>query len=236
MNATAFKNLLVATALAGILAGLLLTLVQRIQVVPLILEAERYEQAATSEIAHAANHSPISANQEHTHSAWQPEQGWERTLYTAAANIVVAFGFALLLGAVATLRGTKLTWRSGLLWGLGGYVTCFVAPSLGLPPDVPGTEAARLLSRQMWWASTAFATGSGLWFIIFSRRYLLNILGVALLIAPHLIGAPQAEVHVSTAPAELARAFVVATMLANAVFWLGLGGLYGFFQGRAEHG
>ena len=141
MNATAFKNLLVATALAGILAGLLLTLVQRIQVVPLILEAERYEQAATSEIAHTANHSPISANQEHTHSAWQPEQGWERTLYTAAANIVVAFGFALLLGAVATTASSSgetegLTVRSGAgvscRWR--ARIVCAVLPLKGGSP------------------------------------------------------------------------------------------------------
>jgi len=235
MNVRALKNLLVATALAGILSGLLLTLVQRIQVVPLILEAERYEQAANAspEDEHGHSHAAV-ANQEHTHAAWQPEHGWERTLFTAMANILSASGFALLLGSVTTLRNKAINWRSGLGWGVAGYLTFFIAPSLGLPPELPGTESAALVPRQIWWAATAIATGSGLWLVIFSRQVALRIVGAALLVAPHLLGAPQPEFHSSTAPDELARAFIAATVIANATLWLSLGGLFGFFQGRAN--
>lgn len=223
-----FKKMLAVAALTGILAGLLLTVVQKIQVVPLILKAEVYEQAV--ENANPANR--INAPAGHAHDAWQPESGWERNLFTAAANIVIALGFALLLGAAVGLRGAKLDWRSGLLWGLVGYAVFFVAPSLGLPPEVPGAQAANLADRQAWWMATSIFTATGLAFMFFSRQSTVKILGAVLLIAPHLIGAPQPEVHGSTAPAELAQAFVIATFIANAVFWLGLGGLFGFFHQR----
>lgn len=228
MTIATFKRMVAVAALAGILAGLLLTLVQQIQVVPLILEAEAYEQAV--ETANPANR--ISAPTEHEHDAWQPENGWGRNLFTAAANIVVALGFTLLLGAAVTLRGAKLDWRSGLLWGLGGYAVFFVAPSLGLPPEVPGTQAAELAYRQVWWVATSIFTATGLAFMFFFRQRAVKVLGAVLLIVPHLIGAPQPEVHGGAAPAELAQAFVIATFIANAVFWLGLGGLFGFFHRR----
>lgn len=226
MNLAALKKMVAVAALAGVLAGLLLTLIQQIQVVPLVLEAERYEQAAET-----GNHESHAAAE---HDAWQPQNGWERNLATAGANMVVAVGFALLLGAAAELRGAKLDWRSGLLWGLGGYAVFFVAPSLGLPPEVPGTEAAGLAPRQIWWVATSIFTAAGLSFLVFSKRWSAKILGGVLLMAPHLIGAPQPEIHGAAAPAELAQAFIVATVIANTVFWLALGALLGFFQRRVN--
>lgn len=228
MSRGAFKNRITVAALLGLLVGLLLTLAQQLQVMPLLLEAEQYEQATRHQLS--ADHDHAAADHGHEHGGWQPAEGWERTLFTAGANIVVAFGFTLLLGALVTLRNAKLTWRSGLLWGLGGYAVFFVAPSLGLPPELPGTESAALMARQLWWGGTVVATASALWLIVFSRRAAFKILGVVVLIAPHLIGAPQPGIHVSTAPAELAHAFVVATAISNALFWLNLGALYGFFQ------
>lgn len=226
MNIAAFKRMVAVAALAGLFAGVLLTLIQQIQVIPLILEAEHYEQAAET-----GNHESHAATE---HGAWQPQNGWERNLATAGANIVAAVGFALLLGAAVELRGAKLDWRSGLLWGLGGYAVFFGAPSLGLPPEVPGTAAAGLAPRQMWWVATSIFTAAGLWFLAFSKRGTARILGGGLLILPHLIGAPQPEIHGSVAPAGLAHAFIVAAVIANAVFWLCLGGLLGFFQRRVN--
>jgi cobalt transporter subunit CbtA len=228
MTIATFKKLVVVAAQAGLVAGLLLTAIQQIQVVPLIHKAEVYEQAAEN----ANRASGAAASVEHDHDTWQPENGWKRNLFTAAANIVIALGFALLLGAAAALRGAKLDWRSGLLWGLGGYVVFFVAPSLGLPPELPGTQAAALTHRQIWWAATSVLTAAGLAFLVFSGRRAGKILGAALLIVPHLIGAPQPEVYGGAAPAELAQAFVIAAFIANAVFWLALGGLFGFFHRR----
>lgn len=229
MNMATFRSMVKVAALAGIVAGLLLTLIQQIQIIPLINEAELYEHLATA-VDHAGHDHAAAGHEQH--GGGQPENGWQRTLSTASANIVVALGFSLLLSAAVAVRGAKPNWRSGLLWGLGGYAVFFVAPSLGLPPEVPGTQAAALAQRQLWWIITSLATCGGLVCMIFFRQYAVKIVGALLLIAPHLIGAPQPEVPGSTAPEELAQSFIIASFVANGVFWLGLGGLFGFFHRR----
>ena len=221
-NLTTFRELVVAALWTGLLAGLLLTAVQQIQVIPTLLKAEVYEEKAAAAITSTTEH----VLEQH---AWQPENGWERTVYTAVANISLAVGFALMIGAGMCLRDSTNNWRKGLLWGLAGYLTFFVAPSLGLPPEVPGTTAAKLGDRQIWWLMTVLDTGFGLSLLVFAKTRVNKFYGVVLLAAPHLINAPQPEVHGSAAPAELAQSFIVATVFANAVFWLALGGLMGLF-------
>ncbi len=221
-NLTTFRELVIAALWTGLLAGLLLTAIQQIQVIPSLLQAEVYEKNA---------HAAITSTTEHVHEYhnWQPENGWERTFFTAIANISLGVGFALLLGSVMCLRGRPGSWRMGLLWGLAGYLTFFVAPSLGLPPEVPGTEAAKLADRQSWWLITVLDTGLGLSLLAFAKTKTYKFFGAVLLVAPHLIGAPQPEVPSSAAPAELAQSFIIATVFANAVFWLAIGGLMGQF-------
>jgi len=228
MTFARFKNILTVAAFSSLLAGLLLTAFQQFQVIPIIQEAEVYEQASET----VESGSVHSHDDQHAHSgdAWQPDDGFERGLFTAFANIVIALGFALVLGAAITLRGGPIDWKSGLLWGLGGYAVFFVAPTIGLPPEVPGTEAADLLYRQLWWITAAICTAAGLALMVFNTRYIMKALGVVLVLVPHFVGAPQPELHSSTAPAELIQAFLAATVMANMVFWLSLGGLYGFFH------
>lgn len=221
-NLTTFRELVVAALWTGLLAGLLLTAAQQIQVIPTLLKAEVYEEKAAAAVISDTE----SGHEQHQ---WQPENGWERTSYTAVANIGLGVGFALLIGAGMCLRGGAGNWRKGLLWGLAGYAVFFVAPSLGLPPEVPGTEAAKLGDRQTWWLMTVLDTGFGLSLLVFAKTRVNKFYGVVLLIAPHLIDAPQPEVHGSAAPAELARSFIIATVFANAIFWLALGGLMGLF-------
>jgi len=139
-----------------------------------------------------------------------------------------------LLGAASTLRGGIGSWRNGLLWGLAGYAIFFVAPSLGLPPEVPGTETANLNDRQLWWLMTVFDTAAGLWLLVFSKTNLNKLFGAVLLISPHIIGAPQPGAPGSAAPAELANTFIAATAFANAIFWLALGGLMGLFSKKNQ--
>jgi cobalt transporter subunit CbtA len=232
-----FNRIVGAALAAGLLCGLLLTGLQQLQVVPLLLRAEVYEDAASKARVlsdaqphqHAAGaHAPEHAH-EHGHKGWKPEDGAERTLYTVLANVTTAVAFGLLLSAAMTLRGAPLDWRSALLWGAAGYVVFFVAPSLGLPPEVPGTSAAPVAERQAWWLLTAAATACCLALLALARPWPLKLAGVAILLLPHLAGAPQPLVHASAAPAELARSFVYATAFANAVFWLALGALTAFF-------
>lgn len=232
-----FNRIVASAAAAGILAGLLLTGVQQVQVAPIILQAEVFESAAPKALETAAPHSHADATpHEHSHDAaphehggWQPDDGAERTFYTAVANISAGVGFALLLAAAISLYGRTSNWRAGLLWGAAGYTVFFVAPSVGLPPELPGTVAAPLLARQMWWTATVAASAGGLALLVFARNWPLKIAGAVLLFVPHLVGSPQPAVHSSTAPPELARSFLYATLLANAAFWLAIGALSGYF-------
>jgi cobalt transporter subunit CbtA len=235
-NLAVFKRMLSAVVLAGMLSGLLLAAVQKIQVSQIILKAEEYEDAAaaaaTLVAAAPAAHTHSAAqgqSHEHEQDEWQPANGLERTLFTALADVTMAVGFGLLLAVCFCLRAEKGGWRTGLVWGLAGYAVFFAAPALGLHPEVPGTEAAPLADRQLWWAMTAALTASGLSLLVFAKNWPLKVIGAALLIVPHVIGAPQPEIHHSAAPMELAHAFINATAIANAVFWLALGGLMGFF-------
>jgi cobalt transporter subunit CbtA len=217
---------------AGLLSGLLLTGLQQVQVVPLLLRAEAYEHAASREPALAAAE-PRQGAHEHVHAdedaGWKPGDGAERTLYTTVANVATAVAFGLLLCAAMSLRGTAHGWRGALLWGAAGYAVFFLAPSLGLPPEVPGTSAAPVAERQLWWLLTAAATACALALLALARGWPLKLAGVAILLLPHLAGAPQPLVHTSAAPAELAHSFIYATAFANAVFWLALGALATFF-------
>ncbi|VAX00618.1 Predicted cobalt transporter CbtA [hydrothermal vent metagenome] len=232
------KNLFTVAALSSLSAGILLTLIQQFQVVPAIIEAESYEQSpavehGASESGHV--HAHTESDHAHDDSAWAPQDGLQRTLFTAGANIVIALGFALLIGAATVLRGITLNWRTGLLWGLAGYAVFFVAPSLGLHPELPGTAAADLQSRQYWWLATIACSAVGLALLVFSPRVVLKILGGLLILLPHVVGAPLPDVHSALAPADLIQRFIIATIIANAVFWLALGGLYGFFQQKLVH-
>ncbi|WP_288392809.1 CbtA family protein [uncultured Herbaspirillum sp.] len=242
MNWTVFRRMASAVVIAGALSGVLLSGVQQFQVEKIILKAEEYEKAGEAAGAqaqqHDHDHDQATATSAHAHEhahdadAWEPADGAERTGYTVLANVSMAVGFALMLVAAFALSGRTISWRSGLLWGLAGYGVFFVAPSLGLPPEVPGTLAAPLHARQLWWVMTAAMTAASLGLFVFTRGWPYKLVGVLLLVVPHLVGAPQPEVHGSVAPEELAQAFIHATALANAVFWLALGGLTGFFYRR----
>jgi cobalt transporter subunit CbtA len=196
------KRIIVAAALAGLVSGLLLTGMQRLQVTPLIRQAEVLE---------AGTHATAPS-----------------LLATMSANVVLATGFALLLGAAFSLR-RRTGWRVGLLWGAAGYAVFFLAPALGLPPELPGTEFAPLRERELWWAGTVACSAAGLWLAVFSKRPLPRLLGVVLLIAPHLLGAPRPEAHGGTATVDMTSDFIRAAYIANAMLWLSIGGWFGFF-------
>jgi cobalt transporter subunit CbtA len=239
-----FKRIAQTAGFSGLLAAILLTLLQSLWVTPIILEAETYENSAApiAEQSHEAN---MPAAHEHAHEAaeaaphshdseaWAPEDGWQRTLSTGLSNLVVAIGFALMLAGLFTLRTPNKTWQ-GLLWGFAGFATFCLAPAAGLPPEVPGTAAADLVQRQSWWIGTALATATGLGLLAFAGHWTLRVAGVILLAVPHLIGAPQPEVHESLAPEALAQQFVVASLLTNALFWTALGLTSAWFFSRGQ--
>jgi cobalt transporter subunit CbtA len=239
---TLFRNVVFVAAIAGLLAGIVMTAMQAYATVPLILQAETFENAEAAPVHdHAAPadtgaattpEAAAPAAHEHGEEAWTPADGFERYAYTAAANVVTAIGFALILVAVSEAFGGILSWRQGLLWGFAGFAVFTLAPGLGLPPELPAMPAADLAARQVWWIGTVAATAVGLALIAFRRSAPLAILGLALIVAPHFIGAPQPESHESPIPASLHHQFVVAATVTSLIFWVVLGGLVGLMRGR----
>ncbi|MDF0731731.1 CbtA family protein [Pseudomonas entomophila] len=227
------KRIARTAGFSGLLAALLLTLLQSFWVAPLILKAETYENAAPAAEHHEHAAGEAVAAHEHSEEAWSPEDGWQRVLSTTGGNLVVAVGFALILAALYSLREPSRV-GIGALWGLAGFAVFCLAPTLGLPPELPGTAAADLGQRQTWWIGTAAATAAGLALLVFAQHWLLKVLGVALLVVPHLIGAPQPEVHESLAPEALEAQFKLASWLTNAAFWVALGLLSAWFYRRAS--
>ena len=243
-SAMLFRRIVLCALLVGAVSGLLLSAVQLWQVVPIIHRAEQFEQARASQMpepARAATHVHEHAGQAHAaghaHPAgeWEPAEGAERTGYTMLANVLTAIGFALLMltAMMASVRHSSVAdfdWRRGLLWGAAGYAIFFVAPSLGLPPEIPGAEAAPQEARQLWWIVTVACAAVGLGVVAFGKTY-WRWAALGLLVVPYWVGAP----HLASNPfadyppaaavdlTDLARQFVWATALANAFYWLVLG-------------
>ena len=233
-----FRNIVFIAAVSGLAAGLAMTAMQYAGTVPLILKAETFERAAPAH-DHASNATAPDAaaalhSRDHDEEGWAPKDGLERSAYTALANIVTAIGFALLLVAASELKGGMTGWRQGVFWGLAGFIVFTLAPGLGLPPELPAMPAADLGQRQIWWVATALATGIGLALLVFKRSLPLAILAVALLVAPHLVGAPQPGSFESPVPHSLAHAFIVMASVTSFVSWVILGGVAGFARSRVQ--
>ncbi|RVD50674.1 cobalt transporter [Mesorhizobium sp. M8A.F.Ca.ET.023.02.2.1] len=251
-----FRNVVFVAAIAGLVAGVVLACMQAYATVPLILKAEVYEQAggghhhdhgaapattdtgavstaapagnAMSSAAPAAEAAAPVAEDE----GWAPADGLERFAFSVLANIVAGIGVALVLVAVSEFAGGVGNWRQGVFWGLAGFAVFTLAPGLGLQPELPAMPAADLLPRQVWWSATVAATAIGLGLIVFRRSLPLTILAVLLIVAPHIVGAPQPDSFETPIPEGLHHQFVVAVTVTNLVFWLVLGAVVGVVRGR----
>lgn len=248
-----FRQIVLFAVLVGASAGLVLTLVEAWQVIPIIHSAERYEGVATADAhadhaaAHVHDHGAASAAPEASHQhaghdhhsadEWAPENGIERTAYTLLSNVLTAIGFALLvivaMTASARRQGVELSrfnWRYGLVWGIVGYAVFWIAPALGLPPEIPLAATGPLEARQLWWLLAVVCTGAGLAGLVYgspSWRWAAPFL----LLVPHVVGAPRPPgpafadqpPEIAAQLERLASQFIGATAFANAVFWLILG-------------
>jgi len=232
-------RVILAALLAGIAAGLFYGAIQHVRLTPLILEAEKYENAgdghshdhgaATTTTTASAEQAPAA---EAEHEAWAPADGAERTTYTFLASIVAAAGFAAALAGVSLLAGIRITPRNGVLWGLAGFLAVHLAPAASLPPELPGMPAGDLFARQVWWVGTIVATGLAIW--LFTQRHELwaKVAAVVLVALPHIIGAPLPPTHESAVPAVISAAFAANTLAVAALMWLAIGGFLGLAMDR----
>jgi cobalt transporter subunit CbtA len=235
------RKALIAALVAGVVGCAVVTVAQQAVVVPLILKAEVFEDAkadAAPKVAapQAHSHAPgTPAHHHHDADAWKPGDGLPRIAFTALANLGVSLGFALLLVAGFTLAGREVDGRKGLLWGAAGFACFTLAPTLGLPPELPGSVAAEVAPRQAWWFATAIATGVGLALIVFGRHVALRVLGVVAIVLPHAIGAPHPPAgEAGGVPPELAAQFAVLSLAVAALFWGVLGWVSGTVYRRVS--
>ena len=235
------RNLFAAALLAALCAGLVTATLQHFRVTPLILHAETFEgeggHSHGEAAAVAADHEHAAGTPEHSHDAvaaiaaepeeWAPQDGFERTAYTTLATVLAAAGFALLIGAISMFAGIPITFANGVLWGVAGFAAFSLAPAYGLAPELPGMPAADLAARQVWWTATALATGAACLLLAKTRASWAFAVAIALVAAPHIIGAPAAPDGPSGVPAHLATEFAAITLGTSAVFWLVLGTVFG---------
>ncbi len=227
-----FRKVIYYALIIGVLTGLVVTLAQSFQVIPIIQSAEGFEsQAAIEEPLLAAHNDASHASHSHDEEEWMPNDGFERTFYTFLSNSFTAMGFSMMLLSVMLMvtnskSNTEFSWKKAAAWGGAGYLVFFLAPSFGLPPEIPLSNSAFLEDRQLWWSLTALSTAIGLAGLVFFRspwRWAMP----ALIILPHLIGAPQLSGPMFDDNiielGQLAESFIPAVVFVNAVLWLMLG-------------
>lgn len=213
--------------LAGLLAGLMAAALHLLFVVPLILEAELYENAvrvppAIGGSGSRADLSGLGA-------------GTLRQAGTLATDLVAWTGLALLLVvgfALASRAGRRIDARRGAVWGLAGFASMTLAPAMGLAPELPGAVSADLEARQVWWVATVALTAGGLALLSFGRAPLILVAGAMAIALPHVVGAPVPDPSSGTAPPGLSAQFVARVLGVSAVVWVVLGTVAGWLWSR----
>lgn len=239
--------------IAGFAAGLLAALLHFAFVQKLILLGENYETGAVVHFGGSGagtdhDHAEIAAQTEahsgiedghHSHAPADVDSA-SRDLLTSLFFGVTYVAYALILVAgfnLASSAGKRIDLRTGLLWGIAGFAAFQLAPALGIPPELPGTMAAELQARQIWWLGTAIATAGGLGLMAYGRGSGVIVLGAMLLAAPHIIGAPELDGYFGAAPPELAAIFAARSLGLGLVVWAFMGALAGhLWSAQAPHG
>ena len=239
-----FQRMMTSALFAGAVAGLLAALLHFALVQDLILLGEQYETGAithfssgsAAEDAVAADHAHAEGSAVDAHDHAAPEAGsLQRNGLTAVFALLIYVSYAMMMVAgfgLAELAGRVIVPQIGLIWGLAGFAAFQLAPAMGLAPELPGTIAAELGARQLWWWATVAATLTACGLLAYGRHVWAIGVAVVLVAAPHVIGAPQIDAFYGMAPPELAAAFTARVLGVGLVVWLCLGWLAGHFWQR----
>ena len=214
------SKILTSALIAGAVTGLIAALLLFVFVEPVLLHAEMFESGALVHTGVSDAHFDM------------PPLDVMRTVFLIVFTMFLYSGDGLILVAlmnVAESQGAVITARTGLIWGIAGFIAVQFAPGFGLAPEVPGSSAADLTARQLWWFATVGATIGGLWLIAFAKTKMLWTLGAVLILAPHIIGAPEADIMTGTAPTELGGEFAARSYGVGLAAWVMLGSLAGYF-------
>jgi cobalt transporter subunit CbtA len=214
------QKIVVSALIAGFGAGLIAALLQLLFLQPILLHAELFETGALTHFGPGATAAQVAL------PAIDPLRDGLSVVFSA----LIYTGYALVMLAAMTFaeeRGQPITPRTGLLWGAAGFIAAQLAPAFGLPPELPGMNAADVFARQIWWFATVAATAIALWLIAFGRNWMMWGTALILLAAPHLIGAPMPDTLTGPAPPELAAEFAARALGVGLAAWATLGLLLG---------
>lgn len=217
-----FTKIITTALFAGFIAGVVSAIIQLIFIQPIFLHAELYE---TEALIHFGENSSKGTHQELPFD-------FQRNGLSILFSALIYTGYALILVsliAYASSLNFKIDNLRSILFGVCGFFTVQLAPAFGLPPELPGVAAAEVIPRQLWWCFCVVATGVGIWMISFGDRMLYVLVGIIIILIPHLIGAPEPEFFVGPTPPELASHFASRTLALGAATWIFLGYLSGYF-------
>lgn len=220
-----FTRIAVSALFAGFLTGLIAALLQLVFVQPVLLHAELYESGTLNHFGDAGEGA----------AAVIPGIDLERDGLSVLFTTLTYTGYAFLLVAAMALaedRGVRIAVRQGLVWGVAGFLAVQLAPAFGIPPELPGSAAAEIGPRQIWWFGTVGATAAGLALIAFGRGWALRGAAAVLILAPHVIGAPHPDEFIGPTPPELAGLFAARALGTGLAAWSLLGLLAAYFWQR----
>ena len=221
-----FTRILTSALFAGAVGGLLAALLQLYFVQPVLLHAELYEGG---DLVHFGARSEVSAHQDV--GGLDPVRDGLSVVFT----MLMYSGYALIMVALMSLaeqRGARISARTGLIWGIAGFLAVHFAPGFTLAPEVPGVAAADVYSRQVWWFATVGAAAVALWLIAFGQSWKAWAPAVVLLLAPHVVGAPQPDVFTGPVPTEIGALFAARAYGVGLAGWVMIGCLGGYFWSR----
>jgi cobalt transporter subunit CbtA len=220
-----FQKLLTSALFAGFAAGLLAAVLQLAFVQPSLLRAELFESGALTHFGTGATTVPDLP------FAIDPVRDALSVLFSA----LVYCGYGMLLLAAmsfAAQRGARIDARTGLIWGVAGFLAVQFAPAFSLPPELPGSAAAEVSLRQFWWYATVAATAAGLALIAFGQGWIAIAAAAALILTPHIIGTPEIRDYLGPVPPELAGLFAARALGVGLIAWATLGALAGWLWSR----
>ncbi len=230
-----FRRLVMNAVVVGFIAGFVLSIVQILTVNPIIVAAESFEQAEPAGVVTGQHEqTPATGGHHHSADAWAPKDGIERLLSTLVANVMAGIGFAALVLALMSqlqIQGiATVSVPKGLAWGIAGFLAFFLAPGIGMPPEIPGAVSAPIASRQLWWVLVVVGVSIGLLVLAYApvKWKAFGLLSIA---APYLVSIPHYDGPMFTHPdpdavnalTGLHQQFFMVSGMSNFVFWLVLG-------------
>jgi cobalt transporter subunit CbtA len=221
-----FTRLLTSALFAGAAAGLIAALLQLWFVQPVLLHAELYE---SGELLHFGANSNIAASQD------VGGVDLVRDGLSTVFTMLIYSAYAMILLAAMSLaeeRGAVITARTGMVWGIAGFVAVHLAPGFSLAPEVPGVAAAEVVLRQIWWFATAIMAAVAMALVGFGKNWLAWLAAAVLLLAPHLYGAPEPDVFTGPVPTEIGALFAARALGVGLAAWVLLGLFAGHFWAR----